>query len=294
MATMATSTGETHRVFVSCHPIRRANGGYEFDFEDAIPTGMSVRLLKTSSAGWEIPLKRIGPKKYRFDSDGLGVFLNALRELNEWKCPTRLFAIAVGDMTNQAVVMIPTPFPPYTGPIGISNVRAISDFMDRNGATYGGTYTAHWGRVLGPPVGDMRFLENGGVIETDPKFWGMGCIGFVGSVLGFKPPFGTTHELAAANGFDGAANQVAGLPDRSSGESVEKYFMDRKNRTEDHSYLLWGHNAMGGGHVVIVHQNVVSEFNLKPKNGYNENTLFEWINILGRPPLHEFHVRLVA
>lgn len=282
----STTEVEKQRILVTCHPIRRTDGGYEFLFEHAIPPGVRVRIVQIST-GREIPLRKIEAKRYRFDLEGLRVFLTALGQLWAWKSQTRHFALAAGDISEQSDVMIPAPFPPYTGAIGIRNVRAIGAFMDRNGATYGGTATVHTGRVLGHPIGGMRFLEYDGVIETDQRFWGMGCIGFVGSVLGLHSGFRSTEDLLVSGGLSG--NLVAGLPDNSSGPAVEKYFMNTENGTAMHSYILWT-----PGHVVIVHQNVVSEFNLNPKRGYNENTLCRWINIMGRRSVHSFHIRQVA
>ncbi|HYW65626.1 MAG TPA: hypothetical protein VFB10_02885 [Candidatus Dormibacteraeota bacterium] len=283
--TSTTQVGE-QRILVTCHAIPRTDGGYEFLFEHEVPPGVRVRIVHIST-GREIPLRRIEAKRYRFDLEGLRVFLTALGQLWAWKIPTRHFALKVGDIREPSEIEIPTPFPPYTGAIGIRSVRAIGAFMDQNGATYGGTATVHVGRVFGHPIGGMRFLEYAGVIETDKRFWGMGCIGFVGSVLGLHSGFQNTEALLASGGLSGRL--VAGLPDNSSGLAVEKYFMNPGNGTANHSYVLWT-----GHHVVIVHQNVISEFNLSPKRGYNENPISRFFDIRGSRGLNTFHIRQVA
>jgi hypothetical protein len=59
MAITRTTAGERHGILVRCRPIVRACGGYEFDVDPVIPAGVKLRILQASSAGREIPLKRI-------------------------------------------------------------------------------------------------------------------------------------------------------------------------------------------------------------------------------------------
>jgi hypothetical protein len=123
--------------------------------------------------------------------------------------------------------------------------------------------------------GKFYFTHKGWKFRTSDEKRGFNCITYVGAI--FKVPAKEGHmtrgdKLITHENINGKIKVgYNGVKRRK----VIQFFSKKENKTG--TFIMWKKAGEGTGHVVLVDDLIVHEFNIKPKNGYNKS----WIGPKG-------------
>jgi hypothetical protein len=245
-----------------CEVVPIPKGGYHFFPPWEVTSGSTARLHVGNETGY-VPLRYHTKWSFQFGPSpdaGLHTFLAYLRSRSLWRTATRTsitcrIVVGANPRTEQAatIELVP-PVAPYMGSLGTAGLSALGS---NEPIRYVGTGKGEFiGRFLHKPIDSMYFFKHGGKLETDPAKRGFDCITYVGSVFGAQSQMTTSGELAKHL----QTQAVDGVPNDSPPATIYRYFSSTGSKKE--AYLLWS-----GGHIVIVHENMVHEFQAPPPYG---------------------------
>lgn len=265
------------------------DGGYKIAYSGEVPTPAYKVLLCISKAvqNSAVPLSMIEKnicsidvsdkkKDDLIDSDNLEELLEVIRDLKLWggRGPAYVSAVVLRankffspnlTISRSNCRTMPCPVRPYTGELR----PELGEQDDGPPLVYSGILD---GRMLYPkPLKSSYFYIYADEFETKDAKRGLNCITYCGAVFGVDPK----DPVGSMTGDGGHLADVLHATDcdmeKKKPEDIKKFFKDHERGT----YIMWRPGSGAQGHVVLVVNGRVHEYNIHT-NGYNTDTVAGW------------------